>query len=182
MARGMVKIISGTARGVEVKLPPSARPTLARVREGIFSAIQFDLDGARCLDLFAGSGALGIEALSRGAKSCDFVEKDRDAIKTLKENLEKVRFSEQSVIKHMDAADYVRRAFEPEEKFDIIFFDPPYGNERLMGLLPILPTMMNSGGIIMIESTEIVDGEYLGLHFEKYYRYGAVYVSKYSNI
>ncbi len=179
----MVKIISGDARGVDIRLPVSARPTLARVREGIFSAIQFDIEGANCLDLFAGSGALGIEALSRGAKHCVFVEKDREAIKTLKENLEKVGYSDRAIIKHMDAMDFVRRTPEhDDEKFDILFFDPPYGNERLMGLIPIIPTLMRTDGTVMVESTNVVDGEHLGLEFIKYYRYGAVYVSKYRSV
>ncbi len=129
-----MNIITGSARGTKlITLEGEAtRPTLQRAKEVIFSAIQFDIEGRKVLDLFAGSGQLGLEALSRGAEKAVFIDSSREAFDVIYANANKTHLYKKCVILTMDHAEYLRSAKKSGEKFDIVFLDPPYGS----GLLP----------------------------------------------
>lgn len=144
-----MRVITGSARGKRLKTleGEDVRPTTDKVKEAIFSIIQFDLPEAKVLDLFAGSGQLGIEALSRGAKSCVFVDKNRQAINIIKENVESCGFSDFSRILNADSADYLKNC--PD--FDIALLDPPYSNGILNDILPLLEKRISDGGTVVCE-------------------------------
>ena len=118
-----MRVITGKARGVQLKTPEGdlTRPTADRVKEALFSIIQFDLPGARVLDLFGGTGQLGIEALSRGAKSAVFTDAREDACKLIRENLRRTKLEGQATVIRSDYLVYLKRC---REKFDIILLDP----------------------------------------------------------
>ena len=122
----MMRIITGKAKGIRLKTleGDTTRPTAERVKEAVFSMLQFDLEGRAVLDLFAGSGQLGLEALSRGAAHAVLVDKSKAAIKIIEENAIKTKLALECTIKLSDAMDYLRR--NRGTKFDIIFLDPPY--------------------------------------------------------
>ena len=120
-----MRVISGSARGIALKTPDGSktRPTADRVKEAMFSIIQFDLPGARVLDLFGGTGQLGIEALSRGAKFSVFVDQGAQACALIRENLKRTRFESSAKVIQSDYDLYLRKN---SDKFDIILLDPPY--------------------------------------------------------
>ncbi|HEX6938005.1 MAG TPA: 16S rRNA (guanine(966)-N(2))-methyltransferase RsmD [Longimicrobiales bacterium] len=122
-----MRIIAGRWRGRRIEAPPGreTRPTTDRVREAWMSALQPELPGARVLDLFAGSGALGLEALSRGAAHATFVERAGSALRALRANIERLGAAERATVVRADALVYVRR-LEPHA-FDVALADPPYG-------------------------------------------------------
>lgn len=119
-----MRIISGTAKGHILKVPPDvSRPTTDRVRESIFGILMERLANAKILDLFAGSGALGLEALSRGAAACTFVENNHQAVKTISENLKKTRLS--GIVVNREVKDFLNTQ---RDSYDLIFADPPYAD------------------------------------------------------
>lgn len=122
-----IRIIGGDLRGRKLSFPDAdgLRPTPDRVRETLFNWLQPIIHGARCLDLFAGSGALGLEALSRGAGSVVFVERDTSVCRALRSNIEKLKLQAECL--HMPAHTYLRNQGDP---FDIVFFDPPYRSDE----------------------------------------------------
>ena len=124
-----MRVITGSARGRILKelQGMETRPTTGKVKESIFSIIQFDIEGRRVLDLFAGTGQLGIEALSRGARQCVFIDQRADAVKLIRENVEVCGLTDRAVIRSGDAMAYLKSG----EKFDIIFLDPPYASGLL---------------------------------------------------
>lgn len=126
-----VRIIGGKWRGKKLAFPSAQglRPTPDRIRETVFNWLQFELQGARVLDLFAGSGAFGLEALSRGAAYVLFVDKDDKVVKQLRSNIRELNI-ENADIKHCDAIEYLQHA--PQNPFDVVFLDPPYG-KHLVG-------------------------------------------------
>ena len=119
-----MRVITGSARGRRLKelTGMETRPTTDKVKESLFSIIQFDIEGRRVLDLFAGTGQLGIEALSRGAASAVFIDRRADAVRLVKDNLELCGLSDRASVRCGDAMSYLRSG----EKFDLIFLDPPY--------------------------------------------------------
>ena len=121
-----MRIITGSAKGIILKTPEgnNTRPTADRVKEAVFSMLQFDIEDRSVLDLFAGSGQMGLEALSRGAAHATFVDKSKDAIKFIKENAEKTKLNDKSTIYQTDYLEFIRR--NSGTKFDLIFLDPPY--------------------------------------------------------
>ena len=124
----MMRIITGSARGVRLETLEGediTRPTAERVKEAIFSAIQFETEGRRVLDLFGGSGQMGLEALSRGAKTCMFVDAAEEAIAVIKRNAQKTRLSDRCRYLISDYRNYLRKA-RGRERFDLVFLDPPY--------------------------------------------------------
>src|SRR6202051_2311293 len=137
--RNSVRIIGGGWRGRRVSFPdiPGLRPTPDRVRETLLNWLQRDIAGARCLDLFAGSGALGLEALSRGAKEVVFVEQAVAASRALQEQLTRLGGAGKSQVVEMGAARYLR---SPARPFDIVFLDPPFGRDALAEYVPMLDT------------------------------------------
>ncbi len=125
-----MRVITGTARGRklgELK-GQETRPTTGKVKEGVFSALQFDLEGRRTLDLFAGTGQLGIEALSRGAASCTFVDRRKDAAELVRNNLAACGLAERAQVVCADAMGYLTSL---RTKYDLIFLDPPYADDVL---------------------------------------------------
>lgn len=124
----MMRIITGSARGVRLETLEGeeiTRPTAERVKEAIFSAIQFETEGRRVLDLFGGSGQMGLEALSRGARACMFIDSSEEAIALIKRNAQKTRLSDRCRYLVSDYRNYLRKA-RGREKFDLVFLDPPY--------------------------------------------------------
>lgn len=123
----MMRIITGRARGVKLATleGDNTRPTSERAKEAVFSMLQFDIEGREVLDLFAGSGQMGLEAVSRGAASAVFVDKSRDAMAIIGKNIEKTGLSDACRVFCADVNDYIRTA-KGRKKYDIVFIDPPY--------------------------------------------------------
>lgn len=175
----MVRIITGTKKGKKlITLEGDAtRPTSERIKGAIFSSIQFDIENRRVLDLFAGSGQLGFEALSRGAESVTFVDSERDAMEIVKKNARALDFFDKAKYSVADYRNYIRKA-SGRDKFDLVFIDPPYAMEccidaamRLRDAEIIIP-----GAIVVMESgTEEItenDSRLLGFDFVKSTSYG----------
>ncbi len=145
-----IRVITGSARGKRLKTLDGldVRPTSDKVKEAIFSIIQFDLPEASVLDLFAGSGQLGIEALSRGAKHCVFVDKSRASIAVIRENVMSCGFINESRILNMDSIDYLRSA---KPGIDIALLDPPYEQGLVEKALPLLEPKLSDRAIVVCE-------------------------------
>ena len=174
-----MRVIAGTARGTRLATLAGddvTRPTVDRVKEGMFSAVQFMLEGARVLDLFSGSGQLGIEALSRGAAYCVFVETDSGACKMISRNLQAADMEADVV--QMPAESYLSAC---REQFDVIVLDPPYHHGTVQALLPALIRVLAPGGVIMAETEYGAPmPETCGrLHRKKQYKYGTVALTRY---
>jgi 16S rRNA (guanine(966)-N(2))-methyltransferase RsmD len=146
-----VRIIAGEARGRKLKSVPGTdtRPTSDRVKEAMFSILQFHLEGRRILDLYAGTGQLGIEALSRGARECVFVEQSAAAVSVIRENTK--LFDKRAVVR---AGEALRWLEDSNERFDIILLDPPFGTKLVEKTLNKLfaKDMLNTGGFILCEA------------------------------
>ena len=159
--RGFLKmrVISGVARGTKLISQEGldTRRTLDRVKEALFSIIQFDLEGKSVLDLFAGSGALGIEALSRGAKKAVFCDKDIKAIKAITKNVQNTKFENQSVILRKDYNLALKQLCDKKNKFDFIFLDPPYKTDFAVKAIDIVIKydLLTKDGIIVLETNDI---------------------------
>lgn len=145
-----MRVITGSARGRKLKTPENydIRPTTDNVKESVFNIIQFDIEGRRVLDLFAGTGQLGIECLSRGASSAVFVDQSREAVKIVKDNLKTCGLS--GTVVQSDALSFLRTC----GKFDIIFVDPPYDSDLYESVLNTVNSIdiLSDGGIIICES------------------------------
>ena len=155
--RNSVRIIGGGWRGRRVNFPdiPGLRPTPDRVRETLFNWLQHDIAGARCLDLFAGSGALGLEALSRGAKELVFVEQAVAASRALSEQLIRLGAGRVGRVVEMGATRYLRTpAPQGSPPFDIVFLDPPFGRGLLAEYVPMLDSgnWVRLGGLVYLEN------------------------------
>ena len=177
-----MRVITGKARGVSLKTPSgnATRPTADRVKEAMFSIIQFDLPTAKVLDLFAGTGQLGIEALSRGASAAVFVDERADACALVKENLERTKLADHTRIVRSDYMSYLRTC---KEKFDVIFLDPPYAEVFLENSLKMITEIdiLQSNGIIVTErplGKELLF-EIDGFLRSKDYKYGKTIVTIY---
>ncbi len=153
----MIRIITGSAKGKKLLSPEgeSTRPTSDRIKGAMFSSIQFDLENRRILDLFAGTGQLGLEALSRGAESCTFVEMDRDVMELIKKNARTTGFFDVCRYAVSDWRNFIRKA-SGRDVYDLVFIDPPYAMEcctdaarRLADAKIIIP-----GAILVLESGE----------------------------
>ena len=175
-----MRIISGTARGRKLKTlaGDDVRPTSDKVKEGIFSAIQFDIEGRRFLDLFAGSGQMGLEALSRGAESATFIDSSLDSIKICKENISALGFDASSRVIRSDALSFLSLC---GDKFDIAFLDPPYAAGLLDKALSLVCDKMSDYGTIICEHPPEVTlpEEIKGFTVYKKYRYGKINVTTY---
>ena len=136
----MIRIIGGEHRSRQLKVldRPGLRPTPDRVRETLFNWLAADIPGARVLDVFAGSGALGLEALSRGAAYADFVEQDPAAARLLQQNIELLRLGQRAQVRRLDALAFLKQA--PAQPYDVLFLDPPYASDLLTQVLPLLNT------------------------------------------
>ena len=146
-----MRVITGSARGRRLETlrgEDVTRPTAENVKEALFSMIQFEIEGKRVLDLFAGSGQLGIEALSRGAEFCAFVENNKNAAAIVKSNVERCGFSKSSRLVMGDAISFLTRA----DSFDIVILDPPYGKGFIQKCMPYLKGATNENAIIVCET------------------------------
>jgi 16S rRNA (guanine966-N2)-methyltransferase len=149
---GRLRIVAGNWRSrlLDIADVPGLRPTSVRVRETLFNWLAPRLAGARCLDLFAGTGALGLEALSRGAASCDFVEKSARAAATLRSNIEILK-AESADVYEMPAEHFLQRA--ARRSFDLVFLDPPFAAE----MLPELCRLLDKADLLAIDARIYVE-------------------------
>ena len=145
-----MRVITGLAKGRKLNVLPGeeiTRPTGERVKEGVFSAIQFDIEGRAVLDLFAGSGQMAIEALSRGADCATLVDSDSKACEVIRGNLESTGFSNVRVVK----SDYAAFLAGTNESYGLIFLDPPYASDYLANAAHACVRLLNIGGLIVCE-------------------------------
>ena len=177
-----MRVITGKARGVVLKTPDGmqTRPTTDRVKEALFSIIQFEIPGCRVLDLFGGTGQLGIEALSRGAKSATFVDASDAACKLIKENLKRTKLESDAKVIRSDYMDYLRRC---RETFDVIFLDPPYAEVFLENSLNCITEIdiLQTTGIIVTERPleKELPWDFPGFTRSKDYKYGKTLITLY---
>lgn len=177
-----MRVITGTARGRRLKEPEGldTRPTADRVKEGIFSSIQFEVEGRRVLDLFGGTGQMGVEALSRGAAHCVFVELRKEAAGIIRDNLSLTGLADRAQVIQGDALAYLSRC---RESFDVIFLDPPYASELLEKALETITTIdiVSENGIIVCENGSSVGWPEVPAPYrlQKEYRYGKVRTALY---
>ena len=170
-----MRVISGRARGVRLKTPEGmqTRPTADRVKEALFSILQFELPGKKILDLFGGTGQLGIEAISRGAKETVFVDQSDKACKLIRENLRLAKMEDEGRVIRSDYLAFLRST---KEKFDIILLDPPYAEVFLENALNLITEIdiLQSGGIIATEYPfgKVLPAEYSEVYRAKEYKYG----------
>ena len=170
-----MRVITGKARGINLKTPDgmATRPTADRVKEALFSIIQYEIPSARVLDLFAGTGQLGIEALSRGARSAVFVDEREDACRLVRENLKRTKLESDARVIRSDYMQFLKCC---TEKFDIILLDPPYAEVFLENSLKSITEIdiLQSGGIIVterpVEKPLLLD--FPGFTRSKDYKYG----------
>lgn len=177
-----MRVISGSAKGISLKTPEglSTRPTADRVKEAMFSIIQFDIPGAYVLDLFGGTGQLGIEALSRGAKSAVFTDKQESACKLIKENLKRTKFDSCGQVICTDYLSFLKNC---KEKFNIILLDPPYIEEFLEISLKFITEIdiLQTNGIIVTERPleKELSWDIPGYSRSRDYKYGKTLVTIY---
>ncbi len=175
-----MRVITGSAKGKRLITPDGrdVRPTPEKVKEALFSALQFDIEGRRVLDLFAGSGQLGIEALSRGASSATLVDSSVVSAKVIKSNIENCDFGDRTKIIQTD---YLAFCAMCTDEFDIVFLDPPYKAGYLMtAVKAVLPLVSNYGFIVCEHPPEVeVEERVGGFSVWRSYRYGKVNVTVY---
>ena len=152
--RTQLRIIGGQWRSRRLSFPdvPGLRPTPDRVRETLFNWLGQDLTGKRCLDLFAGSGALGLEAASRGARSVQMLDADAAVVRALRASVEVLR-ADQVRVERADALDFLRRPPQGQEQcVDVVFLDPPYALKLTDRVLALLPPWLASGARVYLET------------------------------
>lgn len=177
-----MRVITGSARGKKLKSLPGldTRPTIDRVKEGLFNVIQFDIEGRRVLDLFAGSGQLGLECLSRGAASCDFVDSAPAAMKIVRDNVSACRLTDRARFHQKDFFAFLNGV---SGKYDLIFLDPPYASGNLERALEKIAEIdiVSGNGIIVCESPAEAVLPVLSGGYDKAgeYRYGKIKVTLY---
>lgn len=169
-----MRVIAGVARGRKLIAPSGrhVRPTTDRVRESMFNALESlqMIRGAKMVDVFAGSGALGIEALSRRGESCLFIDADRKALAAVRANLDATDLAERASVLPERAESWVRRAALGSERFDLAFCDPPYDYEHWDELLVNLPARF-----AVLESDRVVTSD--RWHVARKYRHGTTFVT-----
>ena len=175
-----MRVITGIARGrrLETLEGEDVRPTTDRVKEAIFSVIQFETEGRRFLDLFAGSGQMGIEAISRGAKEACFVDSSKKSVAAIKRNLKSTKFELQPKVFQMDFHSFLAMN---QDEFDIVFLDPPYKTGLLQEALESVVECVKDTGVIIAENPldEELAESYGEFMLDRKYRYGKIKVSIY---
>jgi 16S rRNA (guanine966-N2)-methyltransferase len=176
-----VRIVAGSRKGHRITAPRGVvtRPTSDRVREAVFSIVG-PVEGAAALDLFAGSGALGLEALSRGAASCVFVERDREAARAIQANLEKLRLTGATVVAR-DVASTLRDERARNRRYDLVLVDPPYEEweAHARTLAELLPDVLAADALVVIETSDRVEPE-LPFDLVATRRYGSARITVFS--
>ena len=177
-----MRVITGKAKGIALKTPEGmlTRPTTDRVKEALFSIIQFEIPGARVLDLFGGTGQLGIEALSRGAQSAVFIDAREESCRLIRENLRRTKFEQMGKVVRSDYLDYLKRC---KEQFDIVLLDPPYAEVFLENSLKTITEIdiLQSGGIIIAERPvgKELPWDFSGYTRSRDYKYGKTLLTVY---
>lgn len=160
-----MRVVAGKARSLQLMTVPGmdVRPTTDRIKETLFNMITNEVPGSRFLDLFAGSGGIGIEALSRGADHVVFVDKNRAAIQCVRKNLEHVKLSEDATVLQMDAVAAIAQLEQKKETFDVIFMDPPYdcGLEKQLLLRLADSMLVTEDTLIIVEASLTTEFDYL---------------------
>ena len=180
-----MRVITGSARGIQLKTPEgmTTRPTTDRVKEAMFSIIHFEIPGADVLDLFGGTGQLGIEALSRGAKSAVFVDAGEPACRLIRENLKRTRLEAQARVVRSDYLAYLERT---KDQFDIILLDPPYAEVFLESAIKKITEIdiLRQNGIIVAERPlgKELPWEFPGYDRSKDYKYGNTLLTIYRKV
>ena len=180
-----MRVITGKARGVVLKTPEglATRPTTDRVKEALFNIIQFEIPTARVLDLFGGTGQLGIEVLSREAKSAVFVDEREEACRLIRENLKRTKLEQQARVVRSDYMAYLKTC---KDKFDIILLDPPYAEVFLENSLKMITEIdiLQSGGIIVAERPigKELPWEFPGYSRSRDYKYGKTLITIYRKL
>ena len=177
-----MRVITGKARGVQLKTPDGlqTRPTTDRVKEALFSIIHFDIPGSRVLDLFGGTGQLGIEALSRGAASAVFVDSAEKSCALIRENLHRCKMDKDAKVIRSDYLQYLHSC---RDRFHIVFLDPPYAEVFLENSLKKITEIdiLESGGIIVAERPvgKALLCDFSGYSRSKDYKYGQTLLTLY---
>lgn len=175
-----MRIITGSKRGKKLIAleGTQVRPTTDKVKEALFDILQFELAGGRFLDLFAGSGQIGLEALSRGAESAVFVDASPDSIRVVRRNIELTGFSDRAKVVRSDFAAFLGGT---RERFDMAFLDPPYLTGLLQRALPLTVERMAPGGAVICEHPREEELPERAGEFSKYreYRYGRIMLTVY---
>jgi 16S rRNA (guanine966-N2)-methyltransferase len=173
-----VRIIAGERRGHTIFAPRGreTRPTSDRVRENVFNIVAPWVEGARVLDLFAGSGAMGLEALSRGAASALFVESDPEAVRAVERNLDKLRFTGARVAR-VDSTTALMQESSAGRKYDLVLVDPPYDMTNYESLSRYLPAVLADDGLLVFETAAKVEPELPGLGVRTTRKYGSTRVT-----
>ncbi len=157
-----MRLTGGEGKGrVLFDAPDNVRPTSGRIREQLFFMLRDRLEGARVLDLFAGTGSLGLEAIARGAEMATFVEKNREALRVIRGNLERCKFTDRAKVVTGDVYQRLRQPLQLRGPFDLIFADPPYDDPALTALLEVLrdQRLLTDDGLFVYETRHIVDPE-----------------------
>lgn len=146
-----MRVVSGSAGGRKLVAPEGldVRPTTDKVKESVFNIIQFEIEGRRMLDLFAGSGQMGIEALSRGASHAVFVDSSKNSLDAVKANLATVGFADRATVISGNSVDWLKRC---REKFGIVFLDPPYHKGLIPEAFEALPEVLENGAVVICET------------------------------
>lgn len=178
-----MRVISGTLKGknIEGYNISGTRPTMDRVKESVFSTIQDSIKNSVVLDLFAGSGQLGIEAISNGSKLCYFIDNNKEATNTIKKNIELLNIKDKSIVLNYDYKKSLNYFKDNNIKFNIIFVDPPYDYDVLDKVISkILEyNLLEKKGILVIEHTKEIKGDYKDLYLYKAKKYGYKYINIY---
>lgn len=180
-----MRVISGKARGLKLDTPKNldVRPTTDRVKESLFNIINPYIRESNILDLFAGTGSLGIECLSRGAKNCVFVDKSKDSIGIVKSNVKKARVDNESTILNIDFKDAVKRLSVQNQKFDVIFMDPPYYENMFIDCLKSIDelNLLKEDGLIVVEhdTKDLFDDSIGRLYKSREKKYGNTTITFY---
>lgn len=176
----VMRVITGSAKGRRLVTPDGleVRPTTERVKEALFSAINFDIEGRRVLDLFAGSGQLSVEALSRGAASAVLVDSSAVSLKAARANIENCGFSDKAKLVQIDYQSFCAMS---KDLFDVVFLDPPYNKGMLMpALKAVLPLVSDYGMIICEHTPEVIMEQSVGgFCVYRTYKYGKVIITIY---
>jgi 16S rRNA (guanine966-N2)-methyltransferase len=173
-----VRIIAGERKGHTIFAPRGreTRPTSDRVRENVFNIIAPWVEGARVLDLYAGSGAMGLEALSRGAANAVFVESDPDAVRAIERNLDKLRLTGASVLR-LDARTALAQETGAGRKYDLVLVDPPYAMTSFDLMSPYLSRVLAEDGLLVLETSKRVEPELPRLAVRTSRAYGSTRVT-----
>jgi len=173
-----VRIIAGSRKGHTIFAPRGrdTRPTSDRVRENVFNIVAPWVEGARVLDLYAGSGAMGLEALSRGAAVVVFVEADRDAVRAIERNLDKLRLTGATVVR-TEAMTGLAQEATAGRKYDLVLVDPPYAMTDFDTLARYLPRVLADDGLAVLESAARTEPELAGLAVRTTRKYGSTRVT-----